>query len=71
MLVLTRGNGERIRVGDDIEITVLKVKGGKVCLGIDAPKEVSIARAELLFSTSSSAPSLDCAESPSQLLGAN
>lgn len=48
MLVLTRRAGETLMIGEDIKITVLAVKGGQVRVGIDAPKEVSIQRSELL-----------------------
>lgn len=44
MLVLTRRVGERIRIGNDIEIMVVRVQGGAVRLGIDAPPHVAIAR---------------------------
>jgi carbon storage regulator CsrA len=37
MLVLTRRIEQVIRVRDDIKLTVVKIKGGKVCLGIEAP----------------------------------
>jgi carbon storage regulator len=44
MLLLTRKKGEQITIGDDITITVVKLKGGQVRIGIDAPKEVHIQR---------------------------
>lgn len=47
MLVLTRKPQEKIRIGDDIVITVIKSKGQGVRLGIEAPAEVSILRGEL------------------------
>ncbi len=47
MLVLTRKPGERIHIGPGITITVTEIKGNKVRIGIDAPEEVSIFRAEL------------------------
>ena len=47
MLVLTRGAGERIRIGDDIVITVTKVCGGRARIGIDAPPGVEIMRCEV------------------------
>ncbi len=47
MLVLTRKNGQSIVIGDDIEITVLSNDGSKVRLGIQAPTDVSIHRAEI------------------------
>jgi carbon storage regulator len=47
MLVLSRRLNETIRIGADIRVTVLAVKGGKVQLGLEAPREVPILRAEL------------------------
>jgi carbon storage regulator len=47
MLVLTRKPGEKIHIGSGITITVAEIKGNKVRLGIAAPEEVSIFRAEL------------------------
>lgn len=48
MLVLTRHSGESLIIGDNIEITVVEVQGDKVKLGINAPKEISVMRKELL-----------------------
>ena len=48
MLVLSRKTEEEIRIGDEVTIKVLSVKGGVVRLGIDAPRDVSIFRSELL-----------------------
>jgi len=48
MLVLTRKPHESLAIGDNIEITVLSVKGNQVQLGINAPKDVCILRDELL-----------------------
>ncbi len=48
MLVLTRKSGEKIKIGDNIYINVLSVEGGVVKIGIDAPREVSIIRMEVL-----------------------
>lgn len=48
MLVLTRKSDETIVVGDDTEIRVLAIKGGRVRLGISAPRDVAITRAELI-----------------------
>lgn len=47
MLVLSRKAGERIQIGDQILLTVTAVKGNRVTIGIDAPREVAIRRAEL------------------------
>ena len=47
MLVLSRKQQQDIVIGDDIKITVLKVKGNTVRLGIEAPKDVRVVRGEL------------------------
>jgi carbon storage regulator len=47
MLVLSRRVGERVRIGDDIELVVVEVKGDVVRLGIEAPRGVAIYRQEL------------------------
>jgi carbon storage regulator len=47
MLVLSRREDERIVIDDRIVITVVRIQGHTVRLGIEAPKEVSIVRAEL------------------------
>jgi carbon storage regulator len=52
MLVLTRKIGEAIRVGDEVTIEVLEVRGGRVRLGITAPSDVGVHRSELLVSAS-------------------
>jgi len=48
MLVLTRKVMERLFIGDDICVTVVRLEGGQVRLGIDAPREVTVVRAELV-----------------------
>ncbi|WP_300682330.1 carbon storage regulator CsrA [Nocardioides sp.] len=48
MLVLSRRVGESVVVGDDITLTILEVRGDVVRVGIDAPRSVSVHRAELL-----------------------
>jgi len=47
MLVLTRKPGEKIRIGSDITITLLVINGNKIRIGIEAPEEVTVLRAEL------------------------
>ena len=47
MLVLSRKNGEAIRLGDDIEVTVCQISGNRVRLAISAPQNVPIRRSEL------------------------
>ncbi|SIO61215.1 carbon storage regulator, CsrA [Singulisphaera sp. GP187] len=48
MLVLSRKRMEQIVIGSDIRITVVKLEGGQVRLGIEAPSEVMVLREELL-----------------------
>jgi carbon storage regulator len=50
MLVLTRKTQEAIKIGNEIEITVLAVEGDQVKLGISAPKNVDIHRKEIFLS---------------------
>ena len=47
VLVLTRKEGETICIGGDITITISKIKGNRVSVGIAAPKQVRIRRTEL------------------------
>ena len=47
MLILTRRMGENLRIGEDIVVTVLGVKGNQVRLGITAPRDVEVHREEI------------------------
>ena len=47
MLVLSRKQNQEIVIGDGIKITVLKIKGNTIRLGIDAPRDVKVIRGEL------------------------
>ncbi len=47
MLVLSRKVGERIWIGENISVTVVRISGGGVRLGIDAPNELPVVREEL------------------------
>jgi carbon storage regulator len=47
MLILTRKAGETIVIGDDIEISVVAIAGGKVRIGVRAPKDVTVHRKEV------------------------
>ncbi|MEF3193336.1 MAG: carbon storage regulator CsrA [Halothiobacillaceae bacterium] len=47
MLILTRRIGEVLRIGDDVSITILGIKGNQVRIGIDAPKDVAVHREEI------------------------
>ena len=47
MLVLTRKLQEQIKIGDQVTVTILKIKGGTVRVGIHAPRDVRVVRGEL------------------------
>lgn len=46
-MVLTRRNDERIQIGEDVTITIVRVKGNAVRVGIEAPRATPVLRAEL------------------------
>jgi carbon storage regulator len=48
MLVLSRKVGERIQLGDNITVTLVKISGNIVRLGIEAPREMTVVREELV-----------------------
>ena len=48
MLILTRRVGETLTIGDNIEVTVLEVRGGQVRIGVNAPCDVVVNRKEIL-----------------------
>ena len=47
MLILTRRVGESLMIGDDVNVTVLGIKGNQVRIGVNAPKEVAVHREEI------------------------
>jgi carbon storage regulator CsrA len=64
MLVLTRKYQEKIRIGENITITVLRMKGKAVRLGIEAPSTVPVVRGELSFEVPETEVANDESESP-------
>lgn len=49
MLILTRKRGQTICIRDDIKITVMEIRPGKIRIGIEAPKQVRIDREEVFI----------------------
>ena len=47
MMILTRRAGQALRIGDDIEVTVMAVNGSQVRIGISAPRQVAVDRGEI------------------------
>jgi carbon storage regulator len=47
MLILTRRVGETVMIGNEIEVTVLSVKGSQVRVGVKAPREIGVHREEI------------------------
>lgn len=47
MLILTRRVGESLMIGDDVNVTVLGIRGNQVRIGVNAPREVAVHREEI------------------------
>ena len=47
MLILTRRAGETLRIGDNVEVTVMAINGSQVRIGIKAPRDVVVDREEI------------------------
>jgi carbon storage regulator len=47
LLILTRKIGESLKIGEDVTVTVMAVKGNQVRIGINAPKDVAVHREEV------------------------
>lgn len=71
MLVLTRKKGERVMIGDDIVVTVIDVRGDGVRIGFDAPRGVSIQRAEVVSAVkeANTGAAASAAQTPELLVG--
>ena len=72
MLALTRKKGEALVINNNIEITVLEIRGDQIKLGITAPKDVPVYRKEVYLQIqkeNQEAISLDCIEALKGILG--
>jgi carbon storage regulator len=47
MLILTRRIGESVKIGDNVTVAIMGIKGQQVRVGIDAPKDVTVLREEI------------------------
>jgi carbon storage regulator len=47
MLILTRKLNEKIKIGDDITVTIVEIRGDQIKIGVDAPKDVKVFRQEV------------------------
>ena len=56
MLVLTRKQNEKIRIGNDVTVTVVRTKGKTVRLGIEAPEHLRVLRGEIVFDLDDDVP---------------
>lgn len=68
MLILQRRSGESLRIGEDIEITIVSTEGGKVRLAISAPKDVTILRSELISARETNRDAAMDQAAPAELL---
>jgi len=48
MLVINRKVGQRIKIGDDIYLMIVRIKGGSIRVGVEAPKDVPVRRVEII-----------------------
>lgn len=65
MLILTRREGEVIRIGNDVQVVVVGMQGNHVRLGIEAPRDIHILRQELIDRRQEAG---EVAEMPEQIL---
>ena len=64
MLVLSRRTGERILIGDDVAITVVRIGPNSVRIGIEAPRSMNIVREELCDFSDQTEPEVKSESSP-------
>ena len=64
MLILTRRVGESLMIGDEINVTVLGIRGNQVRIGVNAPKEVAVHREEIYERIKQEQTGADPAPSP-------
>lgn len=69
MLVLSRKKSEKIRINDDITISVIEIRGNKVRIGIDAPRDITVHRGEFFDLMESTGLKDDCID-PAATAGA-
>jgi carbon storage regulator len=67
MLVLSRKPGERILIGDNVAVTIVRIGPNTVRLGIDAPRDMNIVREELCHRTEG-AHTLSCPRDEAQIV---
>lgn len=63
MLILSRRQGESIKIGDEVTVTILQARGGQVKIGINAPREVAVHREEVYLRLADDLPK-SCAPAP-------
>ncbi len=68
MLILTRREGQAVQIGDNITVRVIELTDGSVRLAIDAPREVSILRTELIEAVQVNEAAAQEQASPADLL---
>ena len=47
MLILSRKIGQVLKIGDNVDVTIMGIRGNQVVIGINAPKEISVHREEI------------------------
>ena len=71
MLILTRKSGEGIRIGDNISLKIIEIRGNQVRIGIDAPRDLSVHREEIyvLIQEQNKAAAQSSPQNPDVLMG--